>query len=362
MSSRNTTLDIARGLGIIIVCIYHIVYRPEAGFADMLILGGIWFILPFFFVISGYLYKPDRFSVYDNIIYRVESLLIPALKYTVTLLFLWGVYCMIFHGVAIKEFARDIVLTYLRPEFYRLLISPDVRIDGLVYDMISTVWFIWTMILTAPLYYVLVDFTNKRALNLFIVCALLIIVSTILHPYNAKFSWSLTLVPVYCAVTLCGAFLRSHDLIDKIFSGIHQYIIAIIAVIVHITIFYKFGSFWVFSNSIANDNAGNWGVFIFFAQTLIGGYAYIVLCILLDNFTLSRKFLAFIGRNSLVFMFTHRIFATIFADIIQAPIKSWEYWYVPFTAEAFFKSFAGFIFALLMGSLIVKIQAVMVKK
>lgn len=356
MSSRNTTLDIARGLGIIIVCIYHIIYRPEMSFADMLILGGIWFILPFFFVISGYLYKPNKRPLIAGIVHRIEHLLIPSLKYTVILLLSWGIYCMMFHGVTVKEFARDIVLTYLRPEFYRVFISPDVRIDGIIYDMISTVWFIWTMILAAPLFYVLVDFTNKRALNLFIVCALLVIISTILHPYNAKFSWSLTLVPVYCAAALCGSFLSSHDLVNKIFTGIHQYIIAVIALIVHIMIFYKFGSFWVFSNSIANDNAGNFGVFIFFIQIFIGGYAYIVLCRLIDKFSIPEEFFVFIGRNSLVFMFTHRIFATLFADMIQAPIKSWEFWYVPFTAEAFFKSLAGFIYALLMGGVIVKIQ------
>ena len=353
MDSRNTTLDIARGLGIIIVCIYHIVYRPEMGFADMLILGGIWFILPFFFVISGYLYKPDKlFSVSENIIYRIKRLLIPALKYTITLLLLWGLYCVIVHGVTLKEWARDIVLTYLRPEFYRLLIDKDVRIDGLIYDMISTVWFLWTMILAAPLFYIFVDFTNKRAINLFLVCAVLIIISTLLHPYNAKFSWSLTLIPVYSAAALCGAFMNSHDLINKFFYSKYKYILAIIAAIIHVKIFNKFGSFWVFSNSICNDSAGNFAVLIFFLQVFIGGYAYIVLCDLINKCGVINKILAFIGANSLVFVFMHRIFSTIFADIIGAPIKSWEFWYVPFTAEAFIKSFCGFIFTIIMCSIL----------
>ena len=352
MKRRNTTLDIARGLGIIIVCIYHIVYRPEKGLADMLILCGIWFILPFFFVISGYLYKPHRYSISDYIIHRGKSLLIPTLKYTITLLLLWGLYCVIIHGETLKEWARDIVLTYLRPEFYRLLISPDVNTDGLIYDMISTVWFMWTMIFSAPLFYGFVEFTNKRAANLFIVCAVLIIISTLLHPYRAKFSWSLTLVPVYAAISLCGSFMKTHDLVSKFFAGNYKYILAVIAAVIHVKIFYKFASFWVFSNEIGNSAAGNFAVLIFFLQTFIGGYAYIVLCELINKLGFLEKILAFIGQNSLMFMFTHRIFSTIFADIIGAPIKSWEFWYVPFTAEAFIKSLGGFIFAMIMCSIL----------
>ena len=322
------------------------------GFTDMLILGGIWFILPFFFVISGYLYKPHERSVSENIIYRTKKLLIPTLKYTVILLLLWGLYCVIVHGETLKEWGRDIVLTYLKPEFYRLLINKDVRIDGLIYDMISVVWFIWTMIFAVPLFYIFVDFTNKRAANLFIVCAVLIIISTLLYPYSANLSWSLSLVPVYDAIALCGAFLASHDLIKKFFTRSYKYFFAVIAAVVHIAIFYQFGSFWVFANSICNDRAGNFAVLIFFLQVFIGGYAYVVLCELINECGFINKFFAFVGRNSLEFMFLHRIFSTIFSDIIGAPIKSWEFWYVPFTWESFIKSFGGFVFTIIMCSII----------
>ncbi len=77
-----------------------------------------------------------------------------------------------------------------------------------------------------------------------------------------------------------------------------------------------------------------------------------MLCELINKFVFLAKILAFIGQNSLMFMFTHRIFAAIFADIIGSPIKTGDFWYVPFTAEAFIRSLGGFIFAMIMCSIL----------
>ena len=67
---RLECIDIARGRGIIFVVIAH-----TCGF----IVGGMYLTacyIPLFFVISGYLYCPDK-PYFDDILKHVKSLLIP---------------------------------------------------------------------------------------------------------------------------------------------------------------------------------------------------------------------------------------------------------------------------------------------
>lgn len=106
---RIATLDIARGLGIIAVSIYHLVYRPKDGVADQIISECIWLILPFFFLMSGYNFKKNC-SFRDNITHRIKAMLIPALKYTAVLLVLGGIYCAFFHSYTVKDWLRDYIL------------------------------------------------------------------------------------------------------------------------------------------------------------------------------------------------------------------------------------------------------------
>ena len=348
MTHRNTLIDTARGLGILIVCVFHLIYRPENGLADKFIMSGIWLAIPLFFVISGYLHRDD-----NKLAHRVKSLLIPSLRYTLLLLVAGGIYCAIFHGYTLKDWARDFMLTYLRPEFSMRIMPDFIPADFwtcLLYDVISPVWFIWTMIFTLYVFYLLVKFTNRSFWNLLICCIVCVCMSTALYDFSQYFSWSLTLVPVYAAIMLCGAFIASREI--NLESG--NIFAAMIAFMIHFAAFVAWGSSNIFMNVVGT--LGRLSVIIFFAQVFVGGYPFIFTCRVFMNIKYIAGFLTLLGRNSLIFMFLHRPLGAIFSDMLGTYIKSGTSWNVDVTPEVFIKSLIVFALSMTLCTLLALVQ------
>ncbi|MBQ4469399.1 MAG: acyltransferase family protein [Synergistaceae bacterium] len=348
---RNRIIDIARGLCIIFVCVFHIVYTPENSLPYNFINSGVWLSIPFFFVLSGYLYKPSR----HNIIYRIKSILIPSVKYSFILLVVGGIYCAVFHSYTFRGWLVDVLLTYLRPEFSLDLITLDVpHWNLLLYDIISPIWFIWTMVWTLPVFYALVGYTSKSIRNLVLCCVLLLITSILLYDYSSYFSWSLTLVPVYAAVMFCGSYCANAGVFERIVAS-RNYMLALIAAAVHFMMFLLCGSPRAFMNELGT--IGKWSVIAFFVQTFIGSYALILFCVFLADYKYISDFVEFVGINSLLFMLAHRSFGVVFSDIMGTYIKSGDYWTLDnVTVEIFVKSLTVLVLSLISCSIFIMIK------
>ena len=338
-TNRNTTMDIARGLGLIAVSVYHLVYRAKASIADQFIRECIWLVIPFFFIVSGYNYVSGKRTLRQNIIHRLESLLITTLKYTLILLVLGGVYCAVVHGYTIKDWTRDVIFTYLRPEFSAVVI-PDWGYGGILFENISTVWFVWTMLFAYMIFYFVADLALKNKLNFFLCIVIFLLIGISLYDIADKFSWSLTLTPIYAAIMLCGVYVAKNSFILK-----QNIWLAIVAAVIHVLMFKFFGTDLICYNKLGT--IGKWSVIPFFIQVFIGTYALVVLCRILADFHVLSRILAFIGRNSLSFLMLHCAFGVIFADLMKTYIKPGPYWYIDVTPEIFVKSLVGWLLSMI---------------
>ena len=338
MNNRNSTIDIARGIGLIMVSVYHLVYRAKDGLADQAIREFIWLILPLFFFMSGLFYNSGKRSLLQNILHRIKTLLIPTLKYTVILLLIGCAYCTAFHGYQLRDWVRDFVFTYLRPEFSALIYGSEYA--GIAFENISAVWFVWVMLFTYPVFYFLVEHCLKSLWNLIICVIALLALGVMIYDFGPKISWSLTLVPVYAAITLSGAYISNqwHNIKRNTF-------IALLAVIIHVLMFQLCGSDSVYASEVGT--IGKWSVITFFLQTFIGGYALLMFCKALTKFNGLRKILTFIGRNSLSFLMLHCYFGVLFADLMHTYIKPGPNWYIEVTSEIFVKSLIGCLLSLI---------------
>ena len=342
-SERNNTIDIARGLGLIAVSVYHLVYRAKDSIADQFIRECIWLVIPFFFVVSGYNYVSGKRTLKQNIVHRLQSLLFKTLKYTLVLLALGGVYCVVVHDYTIKDWLRDIIFTYLRPEFSAIVL-PEWGYGGILFENISVVWFVWTMIFAYIIFYLVVELVLKSKLNSFLCVVIFLFVGISLYDIADKISWSLTLTPVYAAIMLCGVYVA------KISSKLKQNIwLALVAVVIHVLMFKFFGSDLICYSKLGT--VGKWSVIPFFVQAFIGTYALIVLCRILAKFNILSRIFAFIGRNSLSFLLLHCAFGVIFADIMNTYIKPGPYWYIDVTPEIFVKSLIGWLLSMICCSI-----------
>lgn len=348
-TERNKALDVARGLGIILVSIYHLVYRPKDGVADNLIREAIWLEIPFFLFISGFYYKAGQRKVGEYISHKVETLLIPTLKYTATLLILGGVYCAFVHDYTWQNFFRDVIFTYLRPEFSSLII-PEWGYGGILFENISAVWFVWTMMFASSLFYKLEGIFGKATKSRIAVSIILILISMAVYPVRKYFSWNLTGVPAFVAIMVLSSYF-----VIKV-----NYFYAFLAVIAHVILFQLCGTDKIVYNDLGT--IGAWSVPAFCLQTFIGTYALIVFSTWLQkNFKLA-VILEFIGKNSLIFLLFHCAFAVIFNDLFHTYIKPGPFWYMEdinqtVTPEIFMKSLTVWSLSLMSCALVVNVQS-----
>ena len=188
-TSRKADIDTAKGLGIILVSIYHLVYRPENGTADIILCELIWLFVPFFFVLSGWNFRDER-TLRENVMHRLKVLFLPALKYTMLLLLFGGIYCMAFHGCTAQDWLRDAIHTYLRPEFASALL-PEWGVGGILFECISPVWFVWTMVLSYMVFYPVSGYALKDTACLCVSCVVLL-------------SAGILLMESHCNARICG--------------------------------------------------------------------------------------------------------------------------------------------------------------
>ena len=356
LRTRNKIFDISRGLAMLFVCVFHMIYTPEDSITQGLIRESVWFAIPFFFMLSGYLYRIER----HDLIHRVKALLKPSISYTLLLLVTGGAYCMLFHSYTLNDIGIDFVYTFLRPEFASMLMPLNMPYwFRLLYDVISQAWYVWTLILTLPVFYFFVRFTSQSFRNLFIVCAVMLLMSFMLYDYRNYFSWSLTLVPVYASVMLAGDYCSGLNLSERIGNS-ENYFIALVALAFHSFMYYFSGSPRAFMNEIGTID--RWIVFTFVIQVFIGGYAFILLCKLLGRIKYLSEFLQLIGRNSLLFMFLHRPFGVIFSDLLGTYIRAADTWQVDVNAQVIIYSVIVFILSMISCSIFAFIKGRLLSK
>lgn len=346
--SRSIIFDIAKGLGIIFVAIFHLVYRNENSIADFFIRESIWFLIPFFFAISACFFKPLKRNFWQNIIRRVENLLVPAILYTAFFLVIFGAYWGIFHEYKFSEWLNDFVVTFLRPEFYAYF-SDRNTFEAVVFDINSSVWFVWVLAFTDIVFYFLAEkiFTRTKNLKkLFLTCTLLILTSFFLYDYNKYFSWSLLLVPFYAAIMLCSFYLAISGYLEKLLNLKYANFYALICFILHVLMFKFYGNSDAFKSELGT--IGNYSLFPCFIQTFVGGYAFLIFCKFLGKIKYIFEFFAFIGRNSLDFLLMHRPLGAMIADLMGTYVKSGSLWYVDTTPEIIMKSIFVFSTSILI--------------
>ncbi len=330
-TSRKADIDTAKGLGIILVSIYHLVYRPENGTADIILCELIWLFVPFFFVLSGWNFRDER-TLRENVMHRLKVLFLPALKYTMLLLLFGGIYCMAFHGCTAQDWLRDAIHTYLRPEFASALL-PEWGVGGILFECISPVWFVWTMVLSYMVFYPVSGYALKDTACLCVSCVVLLSAGILL----------------YAAIMLCGAWLSRHS------GSIRPSVpVAAAAVVLHAVMYHFCGNDYAFASQLGT--VGRWSVIPFFVQTFTGGYAVYVFCKLCPEHI--TKILAFVGRNSFRFLLLHGIFAMIASDLLHTYIKlSPDRWYVEsVTPEVFAKSVMVWVFSVICCTVFCMVQ------
>ena len=173
--SRLEFVDIAKGIGIMIVCFGH------SGAEDVVIswIGG--FIVPLFFILSGYMYKDKGIPVGKDLYNKGKKLLKPYLFFSVVLLLIYKRFA--WNDIVGVFYSRYCLYTYHAPDNIFFMKATN-----------SPMWFLTAMFATFPLFYIIMK--NEKYIKWIVLSYLLI-------------TWGCTFLPILLPWSLDVAFIMA---------------------------------------------------------------------------------------------------------------------------------------------------------
>ena len=173
--SRLEFVDIAKGIGIMIVCFGH------SGAENVVIswIGG--FIVPLFFILSGYMYKDKGIPVGKDLYNKGKKLLKPYLFFSVVLLLIYKRFA--WNDIVGVFYSRYCLYTYHAPDNIFFMKATN-----------SPMWFLTAMFATFPLFYIIMK--NEKYIKWIVLSYLLI-------------TWGCTFLPILLPWSLDVAFIMA---------------------------------------------------------------------------------------------------------------------------------------------------------
>lgn len=191
--SRLEFVDIAKGIGIMIVCFGH------SGAEDVVIswIGG--FIVPLFFILSGYMYKDKGIPVGKDLYNKGKKLLKPYLFFSVVLLLIYKRFA--WNDIVGVFYSRYCLYTYHAPDNIFFMKATN-----------SPMWFLTAMFATFPLFYIIMK--NEKYIKWIVLSYLLITWGCTFLPILLP--WSLDVVFIMAIFMYIGVlFRRQENLLNK---------------------------------------------------------------------------------------------------------------------------------------------------
>lgn len=263
--SRLEFVDIAKGIGIMIVCFGH------SGAEDVVIswIGG--FIVPLFFILSGYMYKDKGIPVGKDLYNKGKKLLKPYFFFSVVLLLIYKRFA--WNDIVGVFYSRYCLYTYHAPDNIFFMKATN-----------SPMWFLTAMFATFPLFYIIMK--NEKYIKWIALSYLLITWGCTFLPI--LFPWSLDVVFIMAIFMYIGVlFRRQENLLNKP-SYIYWLIIAAFLILCKV-------------NGEPNPSVRELGnsLLLYMITGVLGSISMMWICKHLEGKPLSGL-LADIGRHTLV--------------------------------------------------------------
>jgi fucose 4-O-acetylase-like acetyltransferase len=209
---RLAWIDVAKGIGIILVVFGHVADSSDHAFMKPLMWFVFLFHMPLFFILSGYVYKPK--DDWEYVRAKARSLLVPYFAYLIP--------------IFLVTHAKD--LLHIREEFAPLMTDVVEALYGgrLLTVSLGVFWFVTCLFLTQISYNFLVN-RIESGKTLAVVISVLALVGLLAGKFMNDFTlpWALTVVPVAMACFAFGDYLRRAQPSDRLTGLASAYVILI---------------------------------------------------------------------------------------------------------------------------------------
>ena len=319
---RDYAQDIAKGIGILLVMQVHIFDYPM-WYQIIMALTGVW-LMPFFFTLSGYYYRPGARTPGQAIRRRAVQLLKPYFIYSGVIWVITTAYNLITASSTLWEcfkqyltflFSRNSLILVGLAEKGRPAPSAGIGFSGAT----GTFWFIAMMFFADVIFYLIADWTLAKTKRFISVTSGLIFLSFLLNilvdSIGNGLPWNVQNVPMATALMLIGAMFGQHKVLSKDFTSPKWMVINSIAVIAIIAVIQ-----WQFRGA----GAFSAGIFIYFGAVelfpcvlygVIAPFMAVSFSRLLEKVPLLNKALIWIGHRTLPILLVHMVISTFISKL-----------------------------------------------
>lgn len=288
---RYKYLDIARGIGLMLVIISH-----SSGLSPYLIN----FYIPLFFVLSGYVYKEGR-SYGENVKRKAVRLLVPYFGYSALLFAFYAI-----SGRSMEEMKLSLFgVFYSRFCLYRAQAPDNVYLFTIAN---GAMWYLTAFFVASLLYHLVVDrcLASRRFL---VGCGIVLLAVTMALAYlPVLLPWSIDLIGVAVLFMLAGTLLGRAQFFEKKWN-VPLVLLVLVGYVVLSTV-----------NPGINMSLREYGAYgapsvpLFVLIGLSGSMLCIWLGKLVQNFAVGRV-LAYVGQNTIILLSLHILGLEIFEKI-----------------------------------------------
>lgn len=279
IEERNHTIDILRGLTIILVVFGHII---RIGWLNRYIWS---FHLPIFFVISGYLYNPDKFTTFCAFLKRkFKGLIVPYLVFGVLTYMYWLLAECRFRGSDLNAWEQFFGIFY------------GTRYDHYL-DFNGPLWFIPCLFTMEILFYIIEKL--KRPLVILVICVALFVFGVYSKDYYPWLPFGICAASIGIIFYVGGYFLRKLGQkieLGKTWISTHKLLVVLFVIVLVVlqvlAVPYSHAD-------LSRRETGN--PFIYIGMAYLGFLIYWQVSVLAKK----SKLLEWLGMNSLVIFALH---------------------------------------------------------
>ena len=181
---RDYAQDIAKGIGILLVMMVHIFDYPM-WYQIIMAITGVW-LMPFFFTLSGYYYRPGARSRGESIRRRAVQLLKPYFIYSGVIWVVTTIYNLVSTSITIWECVKQ-YLTFLVSRSTLVLLGLAQKgmgspTPGISFSSVTVpFWFIAMMCMADVIFYLIADWVLAKTKRFISVTAGLILLTFLLN-------------------------------------------------------------------------------------------------------------------------------------------------------------------------------------
>ena len=325
---RDYAQDIAKGIGILLVMMVHIFDYPM-WYQIIMAITGVW-LMPFFFTLSGYYYRPGARSRGESIRRRAVQLLKPYFIYSGVIWVVTTIYNLVSTSITIWECVKQ-YLTFLVSRNTLVLLGLAQKgmgspTPGISFSSVTVpFWFIAMMFMADVIFYLIADWVLAKTKRFISVTAGLILLTFLLNVLVSKLGTGLPFniqnVPMATALMLVGAMFGRYKVLSKGFTTPLWTVINSFAVL---------GTIILLEWQFRGAGSFSAGIFVYFGAVevfpcvlfgIMAPFMAVSFSRLLDKIPVLNKALAWVGLRTLPILLVHMFISTYVTKVFGISAK-----------------------------------------